>query len=195
LSLIYLAKDIYADFDHEKNRSAASVPVLNQAELDYWHQVYKKPTPEGYCDYLEKFPNGQIQFVTIAKNATGGDCLQVKRQAEAELKAKEVAEVELKAKLENEVQMAAAEKTRLETQTQANAELKNRIEALETAKTAAELKTQAEREADAQLEAELKAKFETESNPSPETGLQSEDEKNQTDTAIKVQTEANEALF
>lgn len=192
LSLVYLAKDIYADFDDKKNIAVAAAPVTSQAELDYWHEVYKNPSPESYCAYLEKYPQGQ--FVAIAKNGLPGSCLQVKQQAEDELKAKQVAEAAaLKEKLETDTKALAARNAQLEKEAKDNTA---RIEALEAAKTEAELKAQSELNLEAQMEARLKARSESDSNVLPETELPAEDSKAKlNNTQIKAKTELDEQIF
>lgn len=189
LSLVYLAKDIYADFE-DKEPVSIVTNSEKQAELDYWHDIYRHPTPEGYCAYLEKYPNGQ--FVDIAK-PKNGDCLQLKREAEQELKKKAEAEAAaLKEKLETETKALAEKNALLEKEAKDNAA---RIAALEQAKTAEELKAESEFNAEARLEAELKAKFELDSNAPPDTQLPPAELKVPTDIEIKTKSEVNESLF
>lgn len=174
LSLIYLAKDIYADFEQEKIATTATKSIASQAELDYWHDVYRNPSPEGYCDYLEKFPTGQ--FIDIAKNGIPNhDCLEVKRQAEAEIKKKaEVEAAELKAKVENETKALAEKNAQLEKEAKDNAA---RIAALEQAKTEAEMR----------IEAELKAKSEFDNSVQSQTQVP--------DSESKPEEKIEESLF
>lgn len=192
ISLVYLAKDIYQDFDSEKNTSVSTASMTNPAELDYWHSVYDNPSPESYCAYLDKYPQGQ--FVSIAKHGIPGDCLQVKRDAEAEVKKKAEAEaLALKEKLDNETKLLAEKNAQLEKEAQENA---SRIEALEQAKTEADLKTQAQLNMEAKLKADLELKLKSETMlPSLDKTFPVEPEKSQSDSEIKPQSELNEPLF
>ena len=135
LSLIYLAKDIYADFEQKATPQVLPNTLPTQAELDYWHQIYNNPSPERYCDYLDKFPMGQ--FIEIAKNGVPNrDCIQLKQQIAEELRKKNEAEaLALKEKLEQETKALAEKNAQLEKEAQENAA---RIAALEQATTIAE---------------------------------------------------------
>jgi hypothetical protein len=183
LSLIYLAKDIYKDFEDEKIATVVTASIDPQVELDYWHTIYRNPTPESYCSYLEKYPQGQ--FIAIAKKGIpNGDCLQVKQQAETESKA--ALEAELKAKLDSEAKALAEKNALLEKAAKDNAA---RIAALEQAKSATEPKAPPElNNAEAQLEAELKAWFESDANPPLETELPSIEQ-----VTIQTDEEINDA--
>lgn len=190
VSLIYLAKDIYADFEPEKTAITQTSTATSQAELDYWHRVDRNASAESYCDYLEKYPHGQ--FIDVAKHRIPGDCWQVKREAEAELKKKAEAEaLALKEKLDADTKALKEKNARLEQEAKDNAA---RISALEQAKTEAELKSQSEATAETQLEAELKAKFESD-KPLPEIQLPAEAVKPAFESEIKPQTESDEPLF
>jgi hypothetical protein len=193
LSLTYLAKDIYTDFE-EKN-PVIKPSLTSQAELDYWHSIYSSPSPEGYCDYLEKYPNGEVQFVTIAKNATqGGNCLEIRRQAEAEVKAKMTAE--LKAKLAQEAQVLAEKNAQLEKEAKVNAA---RISALEQAKTEAELNAQAASALETQIKTELNTKFHFDTKNSEtrnsETRVFVEESNEQIDIETKTEPEVIDKIF
>jgi hypothetical protein len=120
LSLIYLGKDIYADFE-QKKIPAPVITVASQVELDYWHQIYSHPSPEHYCDYLEKFPIGQ--FVDIARNGVPNhDCLSVKRQLAEETRKKAEAEaIALQEKFEHATQTLIEKNARLEQEARENA--------------------------------------------------------------------------
>jgi hypothetical protein len=182
LSLIYLAKDIYKDFNSEQVVIASTTPEKNQVEISYWHEIERNSAPEGYCAYLEKYPQGQ--FVAIAKYRLPGNCLQVKQQAEVELTAK--LEADLKAKLDSEAKALAEKNALLEKAAKDNAA---RIAALEQAKSATEPKTPPElNNAEAQLEAELKAWFESDANPPLETELPSIEQ-----VTIQTDDEINDA--
>lgn len=190
LSLVYLAKDIYADFEQEKN-PATTTPVTSQLEIDYWNNVYRNPTSEGYCDYLEKYPQGQ--FVNIAKNRIPADCGQIKRQAEAEAKKKtEIEAAALKAKLESETKALAEKNAQLEKEAKDNAA---RIAALEQAKNAAESIPQSEPTTQMKIEAELKAKFESDSSTAQETQIPASENKINPEVKAKPEPKVDESLF
>lgn len=188
LSLVYLAKDIYADFDNEKPAAIATNSVEIQAEIDYWHNVDKSAAPEGYCDYLEKYPDGQ--FVGIAKHRVYGDCEQVKLQAQAELKA--TLEAELKAKLDNETKALAEKNVQLEKEVKDNAA---KLADLTQAKTPVESNPQPESAAQMQLEAELKATFESETSAPPATQVPASEMQAGTEVKPKPELKADESLF
>lgn len=184
LSLIYLAKDIYADFENDKIAATAPKIVTSQTEIDYWHNVYRNPSPEGYCEYLEKFPNGQ--FIDIAKNGIPNrDCFAVKRQTEAESRKKAEADaVALKEKIENETKALAEKNAQLEKEAKENSA---RIAALEQAKTEVELKAQSQFATDMKMEAELKAMFESDNSATPQTPAPASES--------KPDTKLDESLF
>lgn len=189
VSLLYLGKDIYADFEQEK--IATPTPVTSQVEIDYWNAIYRNPTSEGYCDYLEKYPQGQ--FVNIAKNRLPGDCAQVKREAETEAKKKmEIEAAALKAKIENETKALAEKNAQLEKEAKDNAA---RIAALEQAKTAAESIPQTELAAEMKIEAELKAKFESDTGKAQETQLPVLESHPNVEVKPKPEAKVEESLF
>jgi hypothetical protein len=192
LSLVYLAKDIYEDFEDQKNTSVTTASMSNPAELDYWHSVYQSPSPEGYCAYLDKYPQGQ--FVDIAKRGIPGDCLQVKRDAEAEIKKKADAQaLALKEKLDNETRLLAEKNAQLEREAK---ESLARIEVLEQTKTESELKKQAELKAEAKLEEELEAKFKSDTYlTGGEKKSPTEQPQTQPEIETKARNELNESLF
>lgn len=134
LSLVYLIKDMSDDFDTSGiTYEPPAIPEASHAEIDYWHTIDSNPTPEDYCAYIEKYPQGQ--FVEIARHRLPTDCSHLAQQAEAELKAEQKAqtqalvEAELAEKIAHETQALAQEKLRIAAQAQAAAELKARIEA------------------------------------------------------------------
>jgi hypothetical protein len=173
LSLLYLAKDIYSDFDTEKKPPATITATGSPAELDYWRGIDREASPEGYCDYLEKYPQGQ--FEAIARHRAG-DCLEVKRQAAAEAQKKSQSEIQaLKEKFDNEAKTLAEKNAALEQEAKENAA---RIVALEQAKAEAE-----------------RLKVEMKSNPEPEFSPQTEQTPPKINSEITTQLENEEPLF
>lgn len=191
LSLIYLAKDIYEDFEGEKPAAVVTNSAEIQAERNYWHNVYDNPSPEGYCAYLEKFPNGE--FTGIAKSKIDGDCTQVKQQAEMETRKKvEMEAAALKEKLENETKALAEKNAVLEKEAKENAA---RIAALEQAKPAAAPIPQLDSASDMQLEAELKAKFESDTTIAPQSPVPTAEMPSGAEVKPKPEPKIDESLF
>ncbi len=133
LSLVYLIKDMSDDFATTAAMNESTAEFTANAEIVYWHDIDRNPSPENYCAYIEKYPQGQ--FVEIARHRLPADCAQLARQAAEEARVKQQAqaqaalEAKLTAKVESEAQALREAKRKLEAETQAAAELKAKMEA------------------------------------------------------------------
>ncbi len=150
LSLVYLIKDMSDDVDATLT-SKPPQQMTSVAEINYWHEIARNPSPENYCAYIEKYPQGQ--FVDIARHRLPMDCLQLAQQAEQQLTAAQQAQTRalVEAELANEVNALNETKLQLEREAKAVAQLKEQMSA-ET-QAAAELKQKVATEAQALAEA------------------------------------------
>lgn len=160
LSLVYLIKDMSDDVDVTLASENPPPQITSVAEINYWHEIARNPSPENYCAYIDKYPQGQ--FVDIARHRLPVDCLQLAQQAEEELTAAQKAQTRalVEAELADKVKALTDTKLKLEREAKAVAELKEKMVAETEAaaalkqKMAAEAKTLAE--AKLQLAAEAK---------------------------------------
>lgn len=153
LSLVYLIKDMSDDVDVTLASENPSQQITSIAEINYWHEIDHNPSPENYCAYIEKYPQGQ--FVDIARHRLPVDCFQLAQQAEEELTAAQKAQTRalVEAELASEVNALTETKLKLEREAKAVAELKEKM-AAET-QAAVELKQKMAAEAKALAEAKL----------------------------------------